>query len=122
MTHIICTISIFKQVENGDFNGENSAGFLFDRTIIFTVLGSIVIVFILLILLLAHNSLDHIFFYFVLSVILYAVAIGAAEFQLLAYCKYKFPSFNISWHDYDRERKIRIKQYEINSKKRKKRG
>ena len=31
------------------------------------------------------------------TVLMYAVAIGAAEFQLLAYCRFKFKSFNMSW-------------------------
>ncbi|CJD60681.1 Uncharacterised protein [Streptococcus pneumoniae] len=34
---------------------------------------------------------------------MYAVAIGAAEFQLLAYCRFKFPSFNKTWEQHKRE-------------------
>ncbi|KSU84548.1 MULTISPECIES: hypothetical protein [Fictibacillus] len=124
LAHILCTVSIFKQAEHGKFNGEDSSGFFFDKTIIFTMLGSVIYVVVLLILLTVHlfgeSSLDKIFFYFILSVILYAVAIGAAEFQLLAYCKYKFPSFNISWHDYDREKRKRLKKYDRNANKKKK--
>ncbi|MDN4525898.1 hypothetical protein [Fictibacillus fluitans] len=121
IVHILSTISIFKQAHNGEFTGENSSGFFFGRTIILTVLGSIIYLVVLLILILIHTSGEYTFFCFILSLfILYPIAIAAAEFQLLAYCKYKFPSFNISWHDYDREKRKRIKQYERNNKKRKK--
>lgn len=33
---------------------------------------------------------------------MYAVAIGAAEFQLLVYCRFKFKSFNITWEENER--------------------
>ncbi|XLG18534.1 hypothetical protein ACI5QN_01932 [Bacillus cereus] len=36
---------------------------------------------------------------------MYAVAIGAAEFQLLAYCRFKFKSFNMTWEEDERMRK-----------------
>lgn len=36
------------------------------------------------------------------TVLMYAVAIGAAEFQLLAYCRFKFKSFNMSWEENER--------------------
>ncbi|WHY73829.1 hypothetical protein [Fictibacillus enclensis] len=121
LTHILCTISIFKQAENGKFNGENSSGFFFDKAIIFTVLGSILYVLTLLILILIHTfgeiKLGDMFFYFILSVILYAVAIGSAEFQLLVYCKYKFPSFNMSWHEYEKETKELLKNYKKRNRK-----
>ena len=40
---------------------------------------------------------DALLMYVVGSILMYAVAIGAAEFQLLAYCRFKFPSFNKTW-------------------------
>ena len=48
---------------------------------------------------------------------MYAVAVGAAEFQLLAYCRFKFPSFYISWEEHERERQKRLKLYEEKEKK-----
>ena len=51
------------------------------------------------------------------TLIMYAVAIGAAEFQLLAYCRFKFPSFYISWEEHERERQKRLKLYEEGKKK-----
>ncbi|MED0949486.1 hypothetical protein P4T34_08190 [Bacillus mobilis] len=34
---------------------------------------------------------------------LYTIAIAAAGFQILAYCKFKFPSFNKTWEQHKRE-------------------
>ena len=48
---------------------------------------------------------------------MYAVAIGAAEFQLLAYCRFKFPSFYISWEEHDRERQEFLKRYKEREEK-----
>ncbi len=112
--HFLCTLNTFKQAENGAFNeGENSTGF-FNKTFIYTVIAALVYTFVLLILIYVHNfgetSLGDMIFYFVLSVILYGVAVGTAEFHLLAYCKRKFPSFNITWQEYQRENKAMIKK------------
>ena len=38
------------------------------------------------------------------TVLMYAVAIGAAEFQLLVYCRFKFKSFHMSWEENERMR------------------
>ncbi|MGU3369308.1 hypothetical protein [Bacillus mycoides] len=52
-----------------------------------------------------HNDygFDDLFMYVVGTFLMYTIAIGAAEFQLLAYCRFKFPSFNISWEQHKRE-------------------
>ena len=34
---------------------------------------------------------------------MYTIAVGAAEFQLLAYCRFKFPSFNKTWEQHKKE-------------------
>ena len=49
------------------------------------------------------------FGYVMCNVVMYAVAIGAAEFQLLAYCRFKFKSFNMSWEENERMRKRNTK-------------
>ena len=61
------------------------------------MIASILHVLTLLILIYINNdyTMEQIGWYSVLP-ILYAVAIGAAEFQLLVYCRFKFPSFYIS--------------------------
>ena len=43
----------------------------------------------------------------------------AAEFQLLAYCRFKFPSFNISWEQHKRERPRYQKKNKKSKSKRK---
>lgn len=74
---------------------------------------------ILLILIYVHNdyTLNILGLYAGGTLIMYAVAIGAAEFQLLAYCRFKFPSFYISWEEHERERQKRLKLYEEKEKK-----
>ena len=54
---------------------------------------------ILLILIYFHNdyAFDTFIGYVIGTVLMYTIAVGAAEFQLLAYCRFKFPSFNKTW-------------------------
>ncbi|MCK6256348.1 hypothetical protein LCY76_07035 [Fictibacillus sp. KIGAM418] len=109
IVHILSTLVTFHQAEKGAFNvGENSSGF-FNKKIIKIIIGSLIYVVLLLLLIFSTNfsslSLGNMFFYTILSVILYTVAISSAEFQLLAYCKFKFPSFIISWDEHRKENK-----------------
>ena len=71
---------------------------------------------ILLILIYFHNdyAFDTFIGYVIGTVLMYTIAIGAAEFQLLAYCRFKFPSFNKTWEQHkeklqDIKRKIKSK-------------
>lgn len=48
---------------------------------------------------------------------MYTATIGAAEFQLLAYCRFKFLSFSISWEEHEIERQEFIKRYKEKEKK-----
>ncbi|MCU5732065.1 hypothetical protein OCF44_15210, partial [Bacillus pacificus] len=68
--------------------------------------GAIIYIFILLILMYFQNdySIDFFVMYGVGTVLMYAVAIGAAEFQLLAYCRFKFKSFHMTWEENERMR------------------
>ena len=70
---------------------------------------------ILLILIYFHNdyTFDTFIGYVIGTVLLYTVAVGAAEFQLLVYCRFKFKSFNMTWEENERmrgelENKIKI--------------
>ena len=83
------------------------------------MIASILCVLTLLILIYINNdyTMEQIGWYSVLTLILYTVAIGAAEFQLLAYCRFKFPSFYISWEEHERERQKRLKLYEGRKKR-----
>ena len=53
-----------------------------------------------------HNDyeFDTLILYVVGTIVMYAVAIGAAEFQLLVYCRFKFKSFNMTWEENERMR------------------
>ncbi|MEB8721161.1 hypothetical protein P4H14_19095, partial [Bacillus cereus] len=62
-------------------------------------------------------GIDVLVHYAVGIVLLYTVAIGAAEFQLLVYCRFKFKSFNMSWEENERMRgRIRKRNTKSKSK------
>ena len=42
--------------------------------------------------------------YVIQTIILYTFAVVSAEFVLLVYCRFKFPSFNITWEQHEKER------------------
>ena len=66
-------------------------------------------VLILLILIYFHNDYgfdDFIYGDVVGNFLMYTIAIGAAEFQLLAYCRFKFPLFNKTWENKNKVSKI----------------
>lgn len=105
IVHIVTTVDTFKQASEGAFSsGDKSASF-FSQTKGHVIRGAVIYVLILLVLIYINNnySLNTMFGYVICNVVMYAVAIGAAEFQLLAYCRFKFPSFNISWEQHKRE-------------------
>ncbi|QWI16426.1 hypothetical protein EXW48_10585 [Bacillus wiedmannii] len=117
--HILATIDTFRQASKGAFNtGEESSSF-FSKTKRIAIKCALIYVLTLLILIYVHNNytLNILGLYAGGTLIMYAVAIGAAEFQLLAYCRFKFPSFYISWEEHERERQKRLKLYEERGKK-----
>ncbi|CEY39838.1 Uncharacterised protein [Streptococcus pneumoniae] len=83
---------------------ERSKSF-FSNTKMNVLKGVMIYVPLLLILIYFRNDygFDALLMYVVGSILMYAVAIGAAEFQLLAYCRFKFPSFNKTWEQHKRE-------------------
>lgn len=117
--HILATIDTFRQASKGAFNtGEESSSF-FSKTKRNAIKCALIYVLTLLILIYVHNDYTLKIFglYAGGTLIMYAVAVGAAEFQLLAYCRFKFPSFYISWEEHERERHKRLKMYEEKEKK-----
>ncbi|HFK1763447.1 hypothetical protein [Bacillus mobilis] len=117
--HILATIDTFRQASKGAFNkGEESSSF-FSKTKRITIKCAVIYVLILLISIYVHNdyTLKILGLYAGGTLIMYAVAIGAAEFQLLAYCRFKFPSFYISWEEHDRERQEFLKRYKEREEK-----
>ncbi|MGV2488518.1 UNVERIFIED_CONTAM: hypothetical protein FOS07_32205, partial [Bacillus mycoides] len=116
---ILATIDTFRQASKGAFNkGEESSSF-FSKTKRIAIKCAVIYVLTLLILIYVHNdyTLNILGLYAGGTLIMYAVAIGAAEFQLLAYCRFKFPSFYISWEEHERERQEFLKRYKEREEK-----
>ncbi|ARO65314.1 MULTISPECIES: polysaccharide biosynthesis protein [Bacillus] len=111
IVHIVTTIDTFKQASEGAFSmNERSASF-FSKTKETMMKGALIYVLILLILIYFHNdyAFDTFIGYVIGTVLLYTVAVGAAEFQLLAYCRFKFKSFNMTWEEDERKRNTKPK-------------
>ncbi|EEL71082.1 hypothetical protein [Bacillus mycoides] len=104
--HIVTTIDTFKLASVGAFSMDERSRSFFSKAKGNMMTGSFIYVLTLLILLYFHNdyTFDTFMGYIIGSVLMYAVAIGAAEFQLLAYCRFKFKSFNMSWEENERMR------------------
>ena len=80
--------------------------------------GSMIYISVLLIIIYFHNdyNFNTLILYVVGTILMYAVAIGAAEFQLLVYCRFKFKSFNMTWEENERERQ-KFRKYKKTSRK-----
>ncbi|MES5938366.1 MULTISPECIES: hypothetical protein [unclassified Bacillus cereus group] len=117
--HILATIDTFRQASKGAFNKEEESSSFFSKTKRTVIKCAVIYVLILLILIYVHNdyTLNILGLYAGGTLIMYAVAIGAAEFQLLVYCRFKFPSFYISWEEHERERQEFLKRYKEREEK-----
>ncbi|TKH33056.1 hypothetical protein FC698_28230, partial [Bacillus cereus] len=104
IVHIVTTVDTFKQASEGAFSSGDKSDSFFSKTKGHVIQGAVFYVLILLVLIYINNnySLNTMFGYVMCNVVMYAVAIGAAEFQLLAYCRFKFKSFNMSWEENER--------------------
>ncbi|OTY51509.1 hypothetical protein BK746_31550 [Bacillus thuringiensis serovar yosoo] len=113
------TIDTFKQAESGAFSMDERATSFFSKIKNNTMIGITIYVLTLLILIYFHNNYETgvLVGYMAGTLVMYTVAIGGAEFQLLAYCRFKFPSFYISWEEHEKERQKRLKLYEEKEKK-----
>ncbi|MGG0184809.1 hypothetical protein [Bacillus rhizoplanae] len=118
VVHIVTTIDTFKQASKGAFSMDERSTSFFSNTKGTMMKVATIYALILLILSYFHSDFaldDFLVGYVVGNIVMYAVAIGAAEFQLLVYCRFKFPSFNISWEQHKRE----TPRYRKNNKKNK---
>ena len=106
IVHIVTTVDTFKQASEGAFSSGGKSASFFSKTKGYVIRGAVIYVLILLFLIYINNnySLNTMFGYVICNVVMYAVAIGAAEFQLLVYCRFKFKSFNMSWEENERMR------------------
>ncbi|MGH1326098.1 hypothetical protein [Bacillus pretiosus] len=103
--HIVTTIDTFKLASEGAFSMDERSASFFSKTKGTMMKVASIYALILLILIYFHNdyAFDTFIGYVIGTVLMYTIAIGAAECQLLAYCRFKFPSFNISWEQHKRE-------------------
>ena len=104
-THIVATIDVFRKAKHGGYKLEGPAvSFLLTRNYIFDWNNnqcnrSTCINFLNL-----NYTFDEMAIYVTQTIILYTFAVVSAEFVLLVYCRFKFPSFNITWEQHEKER------------------
>ncbi|MED2792341.1 hypothetical protein P4256_11375 [Bacillus wiedmannii] len=104
IVHIVTTIDTFKQASEGAFSKDERSISFFSKRKGDVMKWATIYALILFILIYFHNGygIDVLVLYAVGIVLLYTVAIGAAEFQLLVYCRFKFKSFHMSWEENER--------------------
>ncbi|MCY8957227.1 hypothetical protein MOE39_26085 [Bacillus cereus] len=103
--HIVTTIDTFKLASEGAFSMDERSVSFFSKTKGTMMKVASIYALIILILIYFHNdyAFDTFIGYVIGTVLMYTIAIGAAEFQLLVYCRFKFPSFNKTWEQHKRE-------------------
>ncbi|HDR3649770.1 TPA: hypothetical protein QCO08_002018 [Bacillus anthracis] len=119
IVHIVTTIDTFKQASEGAFSKDERSTSFFSKTKGNVMKWATLYALILLILICFHNGygIDVLVLYAVGTVLLYTVAVGAAEFQLLVYCRFKFKSFHMTWEENERMRgRIRKRNTKSKSK------
>lgn len=105
IVHIVTTIDTFKQASEGAFSKDERSTSFFSKTKGNVMKWATLYALTLLVLIYFHTNyaFDVLVLYVVGTVLMYTIAVGAAEFQLLMYCRFNFPSFNISWEQHKRE-------------------
>ncbi|MED0888644.1 hypothetical protein P4T51_26320 [Bacillus mycoides] len=83
-THIVATIDVFRKAKHGGYKLEGKAVSFFTNTKLYLLIGMTI--------------------YVTQTIILYTFAVVSAEFVLLVYCRFKFPSFNITWEQHEKKR------------------
>lgn len=108
ITHIIAVKSVFREAANGGYTPTGVQYWFFEKEQ--RLSSFIAATTVIIILILAASSInvdsDGTPFLFIQTVVLYGLAIGSADLVLLAYCRFKFPTFNRSWEDYMKEREV----------------
>ncbi|HCF51844.1 MAG TPA: hypothetical protein DEU03_01485 [Bacillus sp. (in: Bacteria)] len=105
-THIVTTIDVFKKAKHGGYKSEGPAVSFFTNAKLYLSIGMTIGVMVLLILIFLNlnYTFSQMAIYVVQTIILYTFAVVSAEFVLLVYCRFKFPSFNITWEQHEKER------------------
>ncbi|MCI4056474.1 hypothetical protein MMK25_11290 [Bacillus cereus] len=107
ITHIVITIHTFKKAKYGGYKLEGESVSFFTNTKLWMLIGMVIYIVVLLMILIFASirfALKPMVFYFLQTIILYVFAVASAEFVLLVYCRFKFPSFNITWEQHEKER------------------
>ncbi|RFB62222.1 hypothetical protein [Bacillus thuringiensis] len=118
-THIVATIDVFRKAKHGGYKLEGPAVSFFTDTKLYFLIGMTIIVIVLLVLIFLNLNykFDEMAIYVTQTIILYIFAVVSAEFVLLVYCRFKFPSFNITWEEHERERQEFLKRYKEREEK-----
>ncbi|HEB2439875.1 hypothetical protein CN335_00265 [Bacillus thuringiensis] len=118
-THIVATIDVFRKAKHGGYKLEGPAVLFFTDTKLYFLIGMTIIVIVLLVLIFLNLNykFDEMAIYVTQTIILYIFAVVSAEFVLLVYCRFKFPSFNITWEEHERERQEFLKRYKEREEK-----
>lgn len=107
LTHIVSVKWAFREAAEGKYSPAGIPFGLFNKKyslpIALVAISALIIIWILAASSIYFDS-NGMVFLAIQTVILYGMAIGSVDFVLLAYCRFKFPSFNRSWEDYKRER------------------
>ncbi|MFV5913271.1 hypothetical protein [Bacillus cereus] len=106
IVHIVTTIDTFKQASEGAFSKDERSTSFFSKTKGNVMKWATLYTLTLLVLIYFHTNyaFDVLVLYVVGTVLMYTIAVGAAEFQLLMYCRFKFKSFHMSWEENERMR------------------
>ena len=119
IVHIVTTIDTFKQASEGAFSKDKRSTSFFSKTKGNVIKWATLYALTLLVLIYFHTNyaFDVLVLYVVGTVLMYTIAVGAAEFQLLMYCRFKFKSFHMSWEENERMRgRIRKRNTKSKSK------
>ncbi|MEC2677378.1 hypothetical protein P9W92_27525, partial [Bacillus cereus] len=102
----VATIDVFRKAKHGGYKLKGPAVSFFTNMKLYLLIGMIscVIVLLILIFLNLNYAFDEMAIYVTQTIILYTFAVVSAEFVLLVYCRFKFPSFNITWEQHEKER------------------
>ena len=105
-THIVTTIDVFKKAKHGGYKSEGPTVSFFTNAKLYLSIGMTIGVMVLLILIFLNlnYTFSQMAIYVVQTIILYIFAVVSAEFVLLVYCRFKFPSFNITWEQHEKKR------------------
>lgn len=108
ITHIVSVKKIFREAVAGRFHLEGMANSHLGKGKTLPLVMAAIAVIIIVILVASSINVDSngTIFLVIQTVVLYGMAIGAADFVLLTYCRFKFPTFYYPWEDYIKEREI----------------